>query len=111
MEDGTDRTDPETPAAERIGTAGPNGVLPRARGAPIMAAMQNPTQLPSDHIARLEELASLRGEMGISHLVERAVDHFLAEEDRRLAALAQAFRGLGAPRDEQVLVAPSSRRG
>jgi predicted transcriptional regulator len=74
-----------------------------------MVAMQTRVSVRKDLAERLAELAELRGEVGIAHLVEEALQLFLAEEDRRRAALERRFRGLGAVPPEEILIRESSR--
>jgi hypothetical protein len=53
--------------------------------------MRTTIEIPDAQRARLLELAARRGEKGLSHLVEEAVDRFLAEEDCRKVRIDAAL--------------------
>jgi predicted transcriptional regulator len=67
--------------------------------------MRTTIELRVDQRARLLELAAREGRMGFSHLIQEAVDRFLAEEEGRGDEIAAALEMVGSftPEEARIL--------
>jgi len=70
-----------------------------------ISGMRTTIELRDDQRARLLEIAAREGRKGFSHLIQEAVDRFLAEEEGRGEEVAAALEVVGSftPEDAETL--------